>query len=79
VRARLLFGEKRLVWSPSTGKVGIAEIKVWEVPRSIGYPEARKFSLFFTVDGDVLVGIDNHRPKGPHVHHHGQERSMSGP
>jgi hypothetical protein len=29
----------------------------------VHYPEARKFSLFFAVDGNVLVGIDNH--KGP--------------
>lgn len=76
MRARLLFGEKRLVLASSTIQVGIAEIKVWELPRSAHYPEGRKFSLFFTVDGDVRVGIDNHKPKGPHLHHRGEERPL---
>jgi hypothetical protein len=77
MRARLVLREKRVVWSSSTGKVGIAEIKVWQVPHSAHYPEARKFSLFFTVDGNVLVGIDNHKPKGPHLHYRGGERSLT--
>jgi hypothetical protein len=24
--------------------------------------------LFFVVDGVVVVGFDNHKPKGPHLH-----------
>lgn len=56
--------------------MGIAEIKVWEVPRSAHYPEGHKCSLFFTVDGDVRVGIDNHEPKGPHLHHRAEERQL---
>ena len=74
MKARVVFHEKRLVWSTSLARVGIAEVKVWEVPRSVDYPEARKFSLFFSVEGEVLVGIDNHKPKGPHLHIHGEER-----
>lgn len=28
----------------------------------------------FTIDGGVCVGIDNHKPKGPHLHHRADER-----
>jgi hypothetical protein len=49
---------------------------VWEVPRSSDYPRGRKFSLFLVVDGNVVIGIDNHKPKGPHLHRHGQEQPI---
>lgn len=68
MKARLVFHEKRLVWSLSRNAAGVAEIKVWEVPRSERYPSGRKFSLFLIFQGKVLVGVDNHDPKGPHVH-----------
>jgi hypothetical protein len=66
--ARLVFHEKRLVWSSKLNSAGIVELKVWEVPKSEEYPAGRKFSLFLVAKGAVLVGIDNHRPKGPHLH-----------
>ena len=43
-------------------------------PRSEQYPVGRKFSLFLVAQGEVLVGIDNHKPKGPHVHLGNEER-----
>jgi hypothetical protein len=76
MKARLVFHEKRLVWSPSKGRAGIAELEVWEVPRSSDYPNGRKFSLFLVVDGDVVIGIDNHKPKGPHLHRHDQQHAI---
>ena len=69
MKATLVLHEKRLVASATA----IAELKVWQVPRSRDYPTARKFSLFFIVDGEVVVGIDNHKPKGPHLHVGGRE------
>lgn len=48
--------------------MAVAELKLWSVPRSKDYPEGRKFSLFLVANGEVLVGIDNHKPKGPHLH-----------
>lgn len=48
-------------------------MKVWVVPRSEHYPTGRKFSLFFVVDGEIVIGIDNHKPKGPHLHLGGVE------
>lgn len=54
--------------------VGIVELKVWEVPKSDEYPNQRKFSLFLAAQGQVLIGIDNHKPKGPHLHIGDEER-----
>lgn len=71
VKAKLVLHEKRLV--AADGSIGVAELKVWEVPRSASYPKGHKFRLFLVVDGKVVVGFDNHQPKGPHLHLGGQE------
>ena len=76
MKARLVFHEKRLVWSPSRDAAGVVELKVWELPRSERYPSGRKFSLFLTFQGQVLVGLDNHPPKGPHLHVENEERAF---
>jgi len=68
LRAEIIFKEKRVVLHEASGRLGIAEIRVWKIPSSPHYPEGRKFSLFLVLDGKVVVGIDNHRPKGPHIH-----------
>jgi hypothetical protein len=65
MKARLIFHEKRLVWSPSRDAAGVVELKVWDLPRSERYPGGRKFSLYLVFQGQVVVGIDNHQPKGP--------------
>ncbi|HXQ22033.1 MAG TPA: DUF6516 family protein, partial [Candidatus Acidoferrales bacterium] len=61
-------------WSTSLNSAGVVELKVWEVPRSEKYPAGRKFSLFPVAQGGVLVGVDNHKPKGPHLHVGKEER-----
>lgn len=68
MKAELLFREKRLVINPRTKEMAVVEIKVWRVPRSKEYPHGRKFSLFLVAGGKTIVGIDNHKPKGPHRH-----------
>ena len=68
-----MLSEKRLLLNPTTGDAGIVELKIWEVPRSRDYPSGRKFSLFLVVAGDVVIGMDNHKPKGPHLHFGGKE------
>ena len=57
----------------STGEIAIAELKVWKVPKSQHYEIGKKFSLFLVLRGRVIVGIDNHKPKGPHLHLGGEE------
>jgi len=53
-----------------TGVDAIVELKVWDVPRSIEYPGGIKFSFFLVLKQSVqvVVGMDNHFPKGPHLH-----------
>jgi hypothetical protein len=68
VKAEPLFREKRLLENKATGDVGIAELKIWSIPKSKDYPSGRKFSLFLVLKGVVIIGIDNHKPKGPHLH-----------
>jgi len=68
MKAEPLFHEKRLLLNRTTGEAAVAELKIWNVPRSKDYPQGRKFSLFLVCGGSVLVGLDNHKPKGPHLH-----------
>lgn len=51
----------------------IVETKVWAVSKSEAYPEAVKYSFFSVYGGTVLVGYDNHSPKGHHRHWKGRE------
>ena len=55
----------------------IVEIKVWQLWDDERYPERYKYSLFAIYDGEVLVGYDNHHPKGHHRHLHGKEESYN--
>lgn len=68
MKAESVFREKRLLLNEVTGGVAVAELKLWTVPKSRYYPTGRKFSLFLVFDGKVLIGFDNHKPKGPHLH-----------
>jgi hypothetical protein len=73
MKAELVWHEKRLVASKKIEGLAVAEIKIWKVPVSSNYPDGRKYSLFLILEGNVLLGIDNHKPKGPHLHLEGQE------
>ena len=75
--ATLLFHSKVQVIHRSSEEVAVAELKVWEVPVSTHYPEGRKFSLFLVWKeaGEVIIGFDNHKPKGPHLHKLGREET----
>ena len=70
--ARELFHRKVTLGHQCTEELAVAELKVWKVPVSKDYPDGIKFSLFLVSRalGKVLIGIDNHKPKGPHLHRH---------
>tara|TARA_Y100000590_G_scaffold112202_1_gene127980 strand:- start:1689 stop:1985 length:297 start_codon:yes stop_codon:yes gene_type:complete len=51
----------------------IVETKIWEISDKKRYPDGLKYSLFAIFQGEVLVGYDNHHPKGHHRHIDGQE------
>ena len=62
--SKLLFHEKDV---EEDG--GITEVKVWQVPESLKYPNGYKYALYLVREGKVLVGYDNHHPKGHHRHY----------
>lgn len=66
--AESLLREKRVLWNPLTKKFAVAELKIWKIPKSRDYPKGIKYSLFLVCEGVVIVGFDNHKPKGPHLH-----------
>lgn len=70
MKAVLRFQRKLTLVHSQSGEIAIAELKVWDVPRSAHYPEGLKYSLFLVAreSGCVVVGFDNHKPKGPHLH-----------
>jgi len=75
--ATLLYHSKIQVIHGSSEEVAIAELKVWEVQTTSYYPEGRKFSLFLVWkdSGEVIIGFDNHKPKGPHLHRRDREEA----
>jgi hypothetical protein len=75
VKAKIKFHRKLTLVHDKTIEVAIAELKVIEVPESAYYPDGLKFSMFLVLkeSGQVLVGLDNHKPKGPHLHLYGDE------
>lgn len=73
--ALLLYHSKIQVIHGDSEEVAVAELRVWEVQKTAHYPEGRKFSAFLVwkESGEVILGFDNHKPKGPHLHKHGSE------
>jgi hypothetical protein len=53
----------------------VVELTVWQVIRSAQYPEGFKYSFFAVRNGVILVGYDNHNPKGHHRHFGGKEEA----
>ena len=68
MKATQIFHEKRIVESRLTDELAIVELKIWKIPKSRHYQLGRRFSLFLVVEGRAVLGIDNHSPKGPHLH-----------
>lgn len=70
MKAQLQYHRKVTVIHSSSLEIGVCELKVWKVAESTDYPDGIKFSLFLVsrATGKVVIGIDNHKPKGPHLH-----------
>lgn len=52
----------------------IIEMTIWEVPRVVsGSKHFLKYSLYYGVDGNRIIGYDNERGKGDHKHLGGRE------
>lgn len=75
VQATMVYSAKITLIRQITQEVAIAELKIWEVIKSKDYPEGLKYSLFCVLKetGDIIIGFDNHRPKGHHKHQYRRE------
>jgi len=49
-------------------RTAILEVIVWNVGPSKDYPEGIKFRAWLSEKGTTIFGLDNHKPKGPHLH-----------
>ncbi|MBI4042492.1 MAG: hypothetical protein HY391_03340 [Deltaproteobacteria bacterium] len=76
-RATLRYHQKVKLIHSRNATVAVAELKIFEVPRNSDYPEGLKYSLFLVLqgNGEGLVGFDNHKPKGPHLHLRRKEKT----
>ena len=68
--AVLLFRERRV-----EADGAVLEMTIWRVPNPV-LPSTHglKYSLFYGRPGERIVGFDNERGKGDHVHIRGEER-----
>jgi hypothetical protein len=51
----------------------VEEIEIWQVPKTNDKPYGLKYSFVYIVDGERVVGYDNHEGKGDHRHYKGKE------
>ena len=70
VSATLKYSQKVTLIHRKTEHIAVAEIKVWVVKATKDYPQGIKYSLFCVnlETKEVIIGFDNHKPKGPHKH-----------
>lgn len=66
--AKLLFRQKRFLTDSTGERFAIFDAVIWNVPRSASFPEGVKYRIWLSENGKTLVGFDNHRPKGHHLH-----------
>jgi len=52
----------------SGSRLAIFEIIIWKVPVSRDYQDGLKYRAWLSENGQTLFGLDNHKPKGPHLH-----------
>lgn len=70
IRTVLLLHRKLTAFHSETNIEVVCEVKIWQLPESDKYPFGLRYSLFCVdvVSKKVLIGYDNHYPKGPHIH-----------
>ena len=68
--ATMVYAQKFFVKHDYQDTEAVVEIKVWEVSDHKKYPDGLKYSLFCVnvESNEIIVGFDNHHPKGPHIH-----------
>ena len=73
MKASRIFHQKQVLVHQDGDRMAVFEFVVWDVGKSIRYPEGLKFRVWLSENGKTLFGLDNHFPKGPHLHLRGEE------
>src|SRR5262249_35563459 len=68
MKAIQLLHQKSMVMHRDGKRAATLEIVVWQVRGTTDYPEGIKYRAWFSEDGATLFGMDNHKPRGPHLH-----------
>lgn len=68
MKAMELLRQKMTLRHNDAVRTAILEVVVWQVGVSKDYPEGIKFRAWFSEKGTTIFGLDNHKPKGPHLH-----------
>ncbi len=68
MKARTILQQKRYLNHHDGVRSAVFEVVIWQVPKSAAFPEGIKYRIWLSEGGRTLVGFDNHRPKGHHLH-----------
>jgi len=68
VRAQEIFRQKLYLVHQDGVRLAIYEVAIWKIPVSMEFPNGIKYRVWLSESGRTIFGIDNHRPKGHHLH-----------
>jgi hypothetical protein len=68
VKANKILHQKMILNHKDGFRMAIFEFVIFDVGKSIGYPQGLKYSAWLSEQGVTVFGFDNHSPKGPHLH-----------
>ena len=66
--ASKIFHQKVTLEHKNGKRLAIFEIIVWRIPKSKDFPEGLKYRAWLSETCKTILGFDNHKPKGPHLH-----------
>ena len=68
MKAVKILHEKLLLHHKDKRRLAVLEFVIWDVGMSTDYSDGIKFRAWLSENGVTLFGLDNHKPKGPHLH-----------
>lgn len=68
MKAAEIFHQKQVLKHRDGKRLAIFEIIIWKIPGSKNFPDGLKYRAWLSEEGNTLFGLDNHKPKGPHLH-----------
>lgn len=68
MKAENLLRQKQILKHKDGERFAIFEFVIWQVAKTKDYPSGIKYRAWLSENGETLLGFDNHKPKGPHLH-----------